>query len=374
MTIHFTRRHVLTSIALAAAMLGAATQAFAADNDDGPGLRHGKLFVSTNSPVGNEVLVYARAEAGPATLLARASTSGYGTGVGLGSQGAVTLARNGKHLFVVNALSNTVSTFAVRDAGLILTSVVDSGGLRPTSITESDGLVYVLNAGGAGGVAGFRHVEGVLHPLADGQRGLSASTGTAPAQVGFDQDGEALVVTERNTNLITSFKVRPNGTLGPRLATASAGAVPFGFAITRRNMLVVSEAAGSTVSSYRIGEDSAMPLLVSGAVPTTQGAACWIAVSPSGRFAFSANAATSSISSFAVAGNGALTLLAGAAGSTGINAGALDTTVSPDGKQLNVLAPRSLKLVSFAIGPHGALTPLGEVGGFAAGAAGLAVN
>ncbi len=69
---------------------------------------------------------------------------GVGTGAGLGSHGAVTLSRNGRFLFVVNAASNTVSTFAVRPAGLVLKSVVDTGGLTPTSVAENDGPVCVL--------------------------------------------------------------------------------------------------------------------------------------------------------------------------------------------------------------------------------------
>jgi len=71
-------------------------------------LRHGKIFTSTNSASGNELLVYAQGENGAATYLTRAATNGLGTGAGLGSQGAVALSRNGGYLFVVNAASNTV--------------------------------------------------------------------------------------------------------------------------------------------------------------------------------------------------------------------------------------------------------------------------
>lgn len=376
MTLHSTRRQALALITVTIGAMTTSSPAWA-ERDS---LRHGKIFTSTNSPAGNELLVYAQGENGAATYVTRAATNGLGTGAGLGSQGAVTLSRNGAYLFVVNAASNTVSTFAFSGAGVILTSVVDSGGLTPTSVTEHDGLVYVLNAGGAGNVAGFRNVRGVLAPVSDGIRPLSAAGGTAPAQLSFGSDGEVLVITERNTNRLTSYAVLPDGSLGTRVVTASAGITPFGFAITRRNHVVVSEAAGgatnaSTVSSYRFDERAPVaPVLVSRAVPTTQTAACWVAATPDGRYAYVANAGSSSISSYSIARNGALALLQGVAGLTGPGAGALDLAVSSDGQQLHAVASRGLQIVSFTIGSDGSLMPLGGVGGLPAGAAGLAAN
>lgn len=377
----FNRRHIVRALGLvltAASFSGAALAHH--DNDDQDregergGLRSGKLFISSNSPAGNEVLVYARAANGPAVLVSRTATHGVGTGAGLGSQGAVTLSRDGQHLFVVNAASNTVSTFAVRTAGLVLTSVVDSGGLTPTSVTEQGGLVYVLNAGGSGGVVGYRNQRGVLTPISGAAGSLSASGGTAPAQVSFNDDGDVLVVTERNTQKITSFAVRKDGRLDGKTVTASAGAVPFGFAFARNDTLVVSEAVGSAASSYRIHERTAAPVVVTPSLANGQGAACWVAVSPDGKVAFTANAATSNVSSYAVARNGQLSLLASAAGSTGAGAGALDMAVAPSGRQLAVFANRALQIVSFTIGANGTLVPLGGVGGMPAGSAGLAAN
>jgi 6-phosphogluconolactonase len=381
MTIRFARRQALRLLTLAAVAASIGTPAFAHDDDDEQGgSRRGQIFISTNATAGNEVLVYARAANGPATLKSRIATRGLGTGGGLGSQGAVTLSGNGRYLFVVNAQSNSLSTFEVTEDGLVFRSVVNSGGLMPTSVAENDGLVYVLNAAGSGNVAGFRNVRGQLTPLADGVRGLSAAGGTAPAQVGFDRDGDVLVISERNTNVLTSYAVAHNGTLSARAVTSSAGRTPFGFAVTSRNVLVVSEAQGgaagaSSASSYRLTEHPVTaPQLISGAVPTTQSAACWVAVTPNGRFAFTSNAGSSSVSSYRVDRQGALTLLAAQAAVTGVNTGALDSAVSPDGKQLHVFASRGLQIASYKIDRDGSLASLGVVGGIPAGSAGLAVN
>lgn len=374
----FQRRRAAQLILLATAFAAAwPAHADGRDDDDDAGAasyRTGKLFISTNSPAGNEVLVYQRAGDTPATLLARVATQGRGTGAGLGSQGAVTLSRDGKYLFVVNAASNNISTFAVKPRGLALTSIVDTGGVTPTSVTESDGLVYVLNAGGTGEVVGFRNRGGTLTPIANAIGTLSASTGTAPGQVGLNEDGDVLVVTERATQRITSFRVKRDGTLTDKTVSVSSGQTPFGFAFTTRDILVVSEATRSGVSTYRFAEHSAAPSLVTASLPNGQGAACWIAVTPNGKFAFSANAATSSVSSFAVARDGQLSLVAGAAAITGPNAGALDMAVSPNGKQLNVFASRGLQIVSYRIAPDGSLSLQGTVGGMPTGSAGLAAN
>lgn len=379
MSRHPSRRSALRFAAAALAFAASTTFGLPAQAQD-EGLRQGKLFISTNAPSGNEVLVYQRLAEGPATYLTRAATGGSGTGGGLGSQGAVTLSANGRWLFVVNAASNTVSTFLLGPAGLALASVTDSGGSMPTSVTEAGGLVYVLNAGAEGKVTGFRNVNGVLSPIAGAVAPLSAAGGTAPAQVGLTHDGRVLVVSERNTNLLSSWPVLADGRLGPRTSTPSPGATPFGFAFTRQDRLVVSEAAGgatngSSASSYRFDRRAPLvPLAVSAAVPTGQTAACWVAVTPDGRWAYTSNAGSSSVSLYAVARGGALTLAESAAAITGPNAGALDLAVTPDGTQLHVFASRGLQLVSYTMGADGSLKPLGAAGGLPAGSAGLAAN
>jgi 6-phosphogluconolactonase (cycloisomerase 2 family) len=307
-------------------------------------------------------------------------TQGQGSGSGLGSQGAVTLAGDGRFLFVVNAASHTVSTFAVQRDALSLRSVVASGGLAPISVTEHDGIVYVLNAQGAGNVAGFRNVGGELKPIADAVRPLSAAGGTAAAQVGFDAEGGVLVVSERATNRLTSYRVRDNGRPDDPVVTASAGLTPFGFAFDKRNHLLVSEAFGgaalaSAVSSYRFDESApAVPVVVSPSVGTTQTAACWVAITPDARFAYTTNTGSGTVSSYRVARSGQIALLAAVAASTGAGSSPLDAAIPARGRSLHVLNGGSHTISSYRIGSDGALVATGSVSGLPAGATGLAAN
>jgi 6-phosphogluconolactonase (cycloisomerase 2 family) len=288
------------------------------------------------------------------------------------------LSGDGRFIFVVNALSNTVSTFAIRRRGLELRSTVDSAGQRPISVTEHDGIVYVLNADGAGNVAGFRNIAGMLRPLEGSTQPLSAAGGTAPAQVGFSPDGEVLLVTEKATNKLTSYRVRRDGRIDAPVVTASAGATPFGFAFDPSGNALVSEAFGgaagaSAVSSYRFEEWAPFkPMLVSASVGTTQTAACWVVVTPNGRHAYVTNTASGTISRYGIRRNGQLSLAQAIAAPTA--GGPIDAAVSADGRSLFVLNAGARGITAFAIAGDGALTPLVGAGGLPAGANGLAAN
>jgi hypothetical protein len=70
----------------------------------------------------------------------------------------------------------------------------------------------------------------------------------------------------------------------------SNGATPFGFSFGLRDQVFVSEAFGgapdaSAVSSYVANPDGTLTL-VSGSVPTTETAACWVVVTRNGRYAY----------------------------------------------------------------------------------------
>ena len=374
------KRTTFKLLGLALAMGALSLPTFAADDadHDDDGFRAGKVFTSTNAVAGNELLVYATGKNGQLTLQTRVATQGAGTGTGLGNQGSVTLSGDGRHLFVTNALSNTVSTFAIGRNRLTLQSSVDSGGLRPISVTEHDGVVYVLNANGAGNIAGFRNQQGVLTPLAGSSRPLSAAGGTGSAQVGFSPDGEVLLVTEKGTNKLTSYRVRDDGTTDAPVVTTSAGVTPFGFAFDRRGHALVSEAFGgaangSAVSSYGFGNQTpANPVVISASIGTTQTAACWVVVTPNGRYAYVTNTGSGTISSYAVQKSGKLSLAQPVAATAG--AGPIDAALSASGRHLFVLNSGSQTISSFTVAKDGSLANPGSAAGLPVGANGLAAN
>lgn len=212
------------------------------------------LYTETNSASGNQLQVYETLSDGNPTLTAEVATGGLGTDGGLGNQGALALSVDHRHIFAVNAGSNDVSSFEVRPNGLKWVSKAPSGGTTPVSLTIHGDLLYVLNAGGSGNIAGFRiQPNGALNAIPGSSQPLSSSTAGA-AQIGFDGGGDRLVVTEKNTNKIDVYTVR-EGFAGKPRVHASYGMEPFGFTFDRRGDLLVSEAFGgkanaAALSSY----------------------------------------------------------------------------------------------------------------------------
>jgi 6-phosphogluconolactonase len=156
---------------------------------------------------------------------------------------------------------------------------------------------------------------------------------------------------------------------------ASHGMTPFGFDFGNGNNLFVSEAFGgqpnlSAASSYRLLPSGSLQL-VSGSVPTTQTAACWLVVDRSGRYAYTTNTGSRTVSLFRIGSGGSLTLVPGL-GQTPAG-GAIDAAFSRDGRFLHVLTANAASIVTFRIQPDGTLVTVNSVPGPVT-AAGLASN
>ncbi|HTY60315.1 MAG TPA: beta-propeller fold lactonase family protein, partial [Bacteroidota bacterium] len=248
----------------------------------------GEVYTLSNESGGNSVLRFFRSASGALDPAGSFATGGKGTGSGLASQGAIF--RGERYIYAVNGGSNDISVLAEDGGRLRIVSRIPSGGTQPVSLTVQGDLLFVLNAGGSGNIAGFRGAErGVLSPLPGSTKSLSGPA-TQPAEVAFSPDGRALVVTEKATNTIDTYEVRGYGGISGPLVQNSAGHTPYGFAFSRQGRLVVSEVedkapGGSTLSSYRLVHDGALKI-ISGKVPDGQTAACWVAITDDGKFAY----------------------------------------------------------------------------------------
>jgi 6-phosphogluconolactonase len=206
----------------------------------------GAVYVQTNDASDNEVVAFRRSDDGALIPLGRQSTGGRGTGEPhLPSQGSVLLTDDARWLLVVNAGSDEVSVFAVESEGLRLTGRAGSGGSTPTSVAVRGDVAYVLN-NGTPNLCGFKLEDGELSPLEGSERKLS-SADADPAQVAFTVDGSALVVTERGTDSISTYRVDERGYAQGPSSIKSSGQTPYGFDFTPTGTLVVTEAFGGAV-------------------------------------------------------------------------------------------------------------------------------
>ncbi|MCE9593055.1 MAG: lactonase family protein [Planctomycetes bacterium] len=357
--------------------------AFAVAAATAPALAQSKgvVFTLSNSAASNEVLAYDRDAQGHLTFRAAYPTGGTGSDSGLGSQNAIWLSKNGKQLFAVNAGDDSVSAFKVTPDSLQLTDVESAQGVKPVALAQRGPYLYVVNSGAEGNVAGFRvTAQGALVPIPGALRALS-TTSSAPAQIEVTPDGKHVVVTEKATGSIALYPVVAGGALGaPTLATSS-GMTPFGFAFGKKGALIVSEAFGgavdgSAVSSYRLDESGGLDP-ISASVPTTETAACWIALTGDGRFAYATNTGSGTVTGYRVNPTTAVLEILDDDGLTGVlGAGTnpLDAGITKDDRLLFVLSPATNEIAEFTVRNDGSLEKLPSAFGIPSHAVGLAVR
>jgi len=346
----------------------------ATDNDGGI------LYTMDNASAGNHILVITRT-GGTMSVTASYATGGLGLGTadGLGSQGSILLSPDSHWLFACNAGSGEISVFeTLPGGGLQLTDIVGSGGGQPVSLTLHDSLLYALNVAANGSndnLTAFHVGCGNLTMLPGSSRSLSAAS-TTPTQVSFSRSGDALVVTEKITGLIDTWLLARDGTATNHQVFTSLGIWPFGFAVGRDDRLFVSEAAagapnGSSVSSYELSDTGGLAVL-SGKVPTEQTAACWLVLTYDGRYVYTANAGSASLSGFRVNSEGNLELLndPGLPARTGMHPA--DMAFNQDGQLLFSLNNGDGSISAFGVKSDGGLAPKGGLSGLPTTSAGLA--
>lgn len=335
----------------------------------------GAIYAMTNAAA-NSVAVFDRSPNGILQWKRDVLTGGAGTGAGLGSQGALTLSTDRRWLLAVNAGSNEVSVLST-SVPVRMVAKVPSGGTEPTSVTESDGVVYVLNAGGTANITGFwLSGNGTLTAIPNSTRPLSAASPSAP-QIGFSFDGSTVVVTEKATNLIDIYALQPDGTVNGPILQPSHGQTPFGFQFDHRGHLIVSEAFGGAagagaVSSYALTNTDALRV-ISGSVPDFQGAPCWIVITKDGNWTYTTNNGTNSISGYSIGFYGVLKLV----GSNPVTATTgnkpTDMALSKRNRYLYALNSADGTVSGYLVNAaDGTLAPLGTFGHLPVSVTGLA--
>lgn len=341
---------VLALAVSAATAAAAAAPAAAAPSDPAfasPVVGH--VYVNDNTAPVNTIAAFDRHADGALTPVPGApfATGAAGTGSTIGAQGALQETDNGRYLLAVDPGSNQISVLRIEpDGTLRLREVVSSGGLQPVSIAVHRRLVYVANAGnGASNYTGFwlgRH--GRLHAIAGST--VALPDGSSPGDVLFNSNGSHLAGTRVGSSEIDSFDVGPDGRLTAAAGSpfAAQGPGPFGseFRPTDPNQLFVTNAHGGTlagsVSAFSVAADATLTPIGASPFADRQTAPCWVEISHDGRYLFAVNTASGTVSSYWIARDGSLRLLA----STPVDndpskAGPFDARLSPSGTTLWVV-------------------------------------
>jgi 6-phosphogluconolactonase len=331
------------------------------------------VFAMTNAADRNEVVAFTRERDGSFSETNRFSTDGRGSGGTndpLQSQGSLTLNSDHTLLFAVNAGSGTLTSFRVgRNGQLALVDKAPTGGSEPLAVATFQNRVYVLDGAGQGTVVGFSVDEdGRLRAIKDASAFLSA-TSAGGSSISITPDGQFLVVTERLTNSIDTFRIFSDGTLGPIETIASPVPGVFSARFDPQGQLILSAtgpanaANASTISSFSVQSTGAL-IAVTEALPTFGNANCWNAVTPDGKYAYVSNAGSSTISAFSISKTGVLKPVGPTVVATQPEGTTnLDITVSGDGKYVYTLNSMVGSISVFAINADGTLTPQAEISG-----------
>ena len=331
----------------------------------------GYVYTMSNDSMKNSILAYKQDVNGMLSYGGMVSSGGKGTGGGLGSQGAVVLDKSKMLLFAVNAGDNTISSFKVSaDGGLKLVQTINCGGTMPVSLTFYQSWLYVVNSGG--NIRGFK-VSGMGElAMIPGSNQPLSKVDAGPAEILFQPNGSHLVVTEKNTNKICTFKVTSTGSAEAALVNPAYSETPFGFAIAGENQLIVTNAFGggasqSVISALTVGANGVTGL--SNAVPTQQTSACWVTLTREQDYAYVTNTMSNNISSLHIGAKNKLELVDAVVAKTGMNP--TDIILSGNGEFIYNLNSVSHTISEYQVLPKGRLLNLGEVTEIPPAAAGL---
>jgi hypothetical protein len=280
---------VLTIFGVAAVM--AAVSGVAVVKADRP--ERPLAVVMTNDPDGNQIEVY---DAQSGALLQVLPTQGKG-GVGGNARGVKQW--GGDLVAVVNNGSNTVTVFKRVGDGLKLDDVVTTTS-APVSIDFSDDHMYVAGATSVDSFVLRRNSVGWL----DGTTGLVLVNDTPPppgstAQVGVI-DGRRLLVTlkadpEPGTVDVVTLRDGAVVPQAPSAVSAPTGTLtPFSFAVYPDGTALITLAHSNEDGLFRDGAFTAV-------VAAGQTAPCWI--TRTGKYAFTANTGSKTVSRLVSTGN-----------------------------------------------------------------------
>jgi 6-phosphogluconolactonase len=307
----------------------------------------GYTYINDNTAGANTIAGFDRHADGSLTPIPGSpfTAGGAGLGAGLASQGAIQVTSDGRYLLAVDAGSNQISVLRITAGGVpvLVGQPVASGGIKPVSVAVSPfGLVYVANQGNGGsGYSGFRlGFDGSLTPIPGST--VTVPDGSGLGDVFFNSTGNHVIGTRTGTSQIDSFDVLPSGRLlaAPDSPFTGQGLGQLGaeFSPANPSQLFVSNAhngAGlGTVSAYRDSFLGQLTPIGSSPYADGQTAPCWVEISHDGKYLFTVNTGSGTVSSYSINPDGSLALIS----SFTINGGGadIDARLSPNGQYLLV--------------------------------------
>ena len=150
---------------------------------------------------------------------------------------------------------------------------------------------------------GFRlRAAGRLTQIANSIRFLSTNSSEA-ASLAFSPDGQFLLVTERATNNIDVFLFKMTAPWDPLVVNQGVDPGTLAVTFSPNGAALVAETGpaggvnASTIASYAIAPNGTLTAITTD-VPTSANATCWDVATPDGRWVYTSNPGSGTISGF----------------------------------------------------------------------------
>jgi hypothetical protein len=291
------------------------------------------VYTESNNPSPglNEVLVFRKNTAGTLVPIGSYNTGGTGQTNILPSIGPsdssfeVVATPDGHFVLAVNMGSKSVSSFHVnQDGGLTLVGTFASGGVQPDSLAITGDKLYVTNRGDSSfnpntgiltlgtakpNITGFRILaNGTLKPIAGST--VSFGLGTSPSHSLITPDGKMLFVdnfsfptaTAADGNAMIPFQIKSNGQLvkgTPVAATVSPPELLGATLNPTKKIIYAGLALGGEVAVFTYNNSGHITYF--GETPITGMVPCWGAVSANGKFFYTGNTASDTVTVMSLA-------------------------------------------------------------------------
>ncbi|MEO7802545.1 MAG: hypothetical protein ABIR81_11115 [Ginsengibacter sp.] len=402
------------------AVLAIVIIAISCSKDDNPDSeKKGALYIQTNG-ITNEIISYTRMEDGNLVEAQRIATGGAGSGLykPISDQASapnafegvksVILSADRKWLFTTNGGDNSVSSFTIRDNGML--TLVDvqltgqpvsgkSGTAKSLAYAEATKTLYVCHAFGPD------HIR-MFSVAADGkltQKGTSSTVniGAKTDRVatecvltpdskflmvdilfdkrpGMKPDGspDLAVANMVDKDGLVIFPVNGDGSLGAAQFTDAGGAAAFDIAFMHgsNTQFINCYAASGGIAMCNIdatGKVACGPVVKINQAIGMPSELCWISITPDNKQVIGTLFGYSYVSTFKidgstitvaqdpavepVPGDGTFKAL-----DMVVSSGLNDSWISPDGKYYYQLYPNASKLISYKINDNGKLDKVGE--------------
>jgi 6-phosphogluconolactonase (cycloisomerase 2 family) len=278
----------------------------------------------------------------------------------------------GKYAYATNSTNgaggNTVSQYTIDANGALaaMTPATVAAGVSPISIAVEPSGKYAFVANWDNSVGGNSVMQYTIG--ASGRLTLTTTSkadGSQPASVAVSAGAVPVQAVPRNAyvvnktgNSVSQYSINQDGSLSAlATATVAAGTTPYAITVdpTGKYAYVANSfngAGGNSVSQFNIGADGVLtpmstPTVAAGTSPQ------FVAIDPSGKYAYVANYGSANISQYTIGATGALAPMASVTASTYANP--TSVVVDASGKYAYVTNRGSNLVSQYNVGAGGSL-------------------